>query len=130
MSAIRFHMNDIMRKTWYFMQKIIFLDFPWKKNLKMVMHYCLDNGKCKEIRISKQFQNNFVIFSQIESNSKHYLEMDQLSLKLIYSAKSWSNWTSRGCFGILRMSRFQTVPGHVFRASFELIKLYHWTIWW
>ena len=57
----------------------------------MVMHYCLDNGKCKEIRISKQFQNNFVIFSQIESNSKHYLEMDQLSLKLIYSAKSWSN---------------------------------------
>ena len=72
-------------------KKLFFLTFLEKKNLKMVMHYCLDNGKCKEIRISKQFQNNFVIFSQIESNSKHYLEMDQLSLKLIYSAKSWSN---------------------------------------
>ena len=76
-----------------------------EKKIKISMHYCLDIWKCKEIRINK-FQNNFVIFSQVESNSKHYLEMDQLSLKLIYSAKSWSNLTSRGCFGILRMSRF------------------------
>ena len=32
------------------------------------------------------------VFSQIESNGKHYLEMDQLSLTLIYSATQGVFW--------------------------------------
>ena len=32
------------------------------------------------------------VFSQIESNGKHYLEMDQLSFTLIYSATQGVFW--------------------------------------
>ena len=66
------------------------------------MHYCLDIWKCKEIRINKQFQNNFVIFRQIESNIKPSLEMNLLSFTLICLAKSWSNLASRGYYKILK----------------------------
>ena len=79
------------------------------------MHYCLDIWKCKEIRINKQFQNNFVIFRQIESNIKPSLEMNLLSFTLICLAKSWSNLASRGCYEILRTIR--TVSGFVYKFT-------------
>ena len=95
-----------------------FQNTPWKLNLMKIWlsksrskaFYPFLNNVCYGISYEWNHRENMIfyakIFSQIESNSKHYLEMDQLSLKLIYSAKSWSNWTSRGCFGILRTSRF------------------------
>ena len=41
---------------------------------------------------------------------KQIFEKYKLSLTLNISTKTSSNWTCRGCFGILMMSRFQNYP--------------------
>ena len=55
--------------------------------------------------------------SKIKSNLKHYFGNNLQSFTLIFSAKSWSNFTSSDSFGILRMSRFWNCPWFQYLAK-------------
>ena len=48
--------------------------------------------------------------SKTMSNLKHFFGINLLSFTLIFSAKSWSNFTSSDSFWILRTSRFWNCP--------------------
>ena len=51
-----------------------------------------------------------IIFLSVKSIIIEIKDSNHLSLTSNISAKTWSNWTCRGCFGNVRTSRFQICP--------------------
>ena len=59
-----------------------------------------------QLTLTQNLQISIVSFS-VKSNSKKIKEWYHVSLTSNISAKTWSNWTCRGCFENVRTSRFQ-----------------------
>ena len=51
-----------------------------------------------------------IVFLSVKSIIMKIKEWYHVSLTSNISAKTWSNWTCRGCFGNVRTSRFQICP--------------------
>ena len=62
-----------------------------------------------QLTLTQNLQISIVSFS-VKSNSKKIKEWYHVSLTSNISAKTWSNWTCRGCFENVRTSRFQICP--------------------
>ena len=99
----RFRQNSL------FFMIISIKDFFTFSIIQTVMHDHFENFFSRKVKKNHFLHKKSCFlydFIHMKSHSRHYLEMDKMPLTLIYSAKSSSNSASRGCFGILRTSRF------------------------